>query len=349
MRKLALFGGALAVAALAVMPVAAQDQTIADIVVASASAETPEFTQLLAVVSAADPSVLEALSSPDVALTVFAPTDAAFVALTEALGAEATAELLASPEVLTDILLYHVVGMPVMSGDVVAGIEAAAMFNMSLTVPTLNGQFLDIAATEEGGVTVDGANLNLEMVDIEASNGVIHVIDAVLVPEDRPLVTLVNDLAAAEEPSFTVLSAALAAAGFMDTEEAPALTDVTVFAPTDEAFVAALEALGVTAEDLLGDTELLTSILTYHVVPGLVNSGMIQAAMMEEPMDAAWFAGYGENGEILLNTLNGGTLAFGVMDGMVMVNDATVLATDVDANGALIHVIDTVLVPDMGM
>ncbi|MBK8027636.1 MAG: fasciclin domain-containing protein [Chloroflexi bacterium] len=93
-----------------VAPSFAQDEpgTIADIVVASTTAETPEFTILLAAVSAADPAVLELLSNPEANVTVFAPTDAAFAAALEALGVSAE-DLLADTAMLTNILLYHVV------------------------------------------------------------------------------------------------------------------------------------------------------------------------------------------------------------------------------------------------
>ena len=86
------------------------ESTIADIVVASAGAETPEFTTLLAAVSAADPAILEALANPAAELTVFAPTDAAFAALAEALGEDAFNAILSeegTPK-LNEILRYHV-------------------------------------------------------------------------------------------------------------------------------------------------------------------------------------------------------------------------------------------------
>ena len=173
------------------LPAMAQDApgTIADIVVASASAETPEFSTLLAAVQAGDPAVLEALSNPEAALTVFAPTDAAFAALAEALGAEAFGAVLADPAALTNILLFHVLDGKVMSADVVAGLEAN---DGMLQVPSLQGQYIDIAQTDDG-ITVNGANLNLDMVDIEASNGVIHVIDAVILPERRAIAEIAVD------------------------------------------------------------------------------------------------------------------------------------------------------------
>lgn len=162
--------------------------TIADIVVASASAETPEFATLLVAVQAADPAVLEALSDPEATLTVFAPTDAAFAALAETLGEEAFAAVLADTELLTDILLFHVVGTEVDSAAVVEGLTSSIDAEVegdtgAIAVPSLQGQYLDITQDAEGVIYVNGAVLNLEMIDIQASNGIIHVIDAVLLPK----------------------------------------------------------------------------------------------------------------------------------------------------------------------
>ncbi|MFQ3647230.1 MAG: ABC transporter substrate-binding protein [Anaerolineae bacterium] len=141
--------------------------SIASIVADAASGDEPEFTLLLTVVSAADPAILEALADPDSNITVFAPTDAAFLAAIEALGGDAAA-LLADTELLTNVLLYHVVEGSVFSSDL-----------STMMVPTLLGPELSIEVTESG-VTVNGANV--VVADIEASNGVIHVIDAVLLP-----------------------------------------------------------------------------------------------------------------------------------------------------------------------
>lgn len=141
--------------------------TIADIVVASAGGDEPQFTLLLAAVAAADPSILEALSNPEAELTVFAPTDEAFLAAIEALGVTAE-ELLGNTELLNSVLTYHVVSGAVYSSDLSSG-----------AVPTLNGATVDVVV-DGAGVTVNGANVIIA--DIEAANGVIHVIDAVLLP-----------------------------------------------------------------------------------------------------------------------------------------------------------------------
>jgi len=150
----------------------AMEPTIAEIVVELASADPAEFTILLAAVQAADPVVLETLSDPNQELTVFAPTDAAFAAALEELGLTAD-ELLASPD-LTNILLYHVAPGVFFSEDVVAAAPIDAL-------PTLlEGSTLMVAVVDGSVVINDSATV--AQADVEASNGVIHVIDAVLLP-----------------------------------------------------------------------------------------------------------------------------------------------------------------------
>jgi uncharacterized surface protein with fasciclin (FAS1) repeats len=143
--------------------------TIADIVVASAEGESPEFTTLLAAVQAA--GLVETLSDPDASYTVFAPTDAAFAAALDSLGLTAD-ELLADTETLTSILTYHVIDGAVMAESVMG------MDGQSAT--TLNGADISISVTDSGVVLND--SVNVVQTDIEASNGVIHVIDGVLLP-----------------------------------------------------------------------------------------------------------------------------------------------------------------------
>lgn len=151
------------------------EPTIADIVVELASGDPAEFSVLLAAVQAADPSILEALSDPSSTLTVFAPTDAAFASLLEALGLTAE-ELLASPD-LDFILTYHVLGSVVTSADVIANGEETV-------APTLSGNDLLIRVSDEGSILFPdaGGGMVIEPFDVEASNGIIHTVDAVLVP-----------------------------------------------------------------------------------------------------------------------------------------------------------------------
>jgi uncharacterized surface protein with fasciclin (FAS1) repeats len=338
-----VFAALLVLVLLVVAPVFGQDEeapTIAEIVVSSAEAEEPEFSTLLAAVQAADPSILEALSNPEAELTVFAPTDAAFAALAEALGEEAFNEILTEEGTprLNEILLYHVVNGVVMSSDVVAALEDSAegMEDMeeemvpSFPVVTLSGQSFEVAGSVEEGITVAEANLVLEMVDIEAANGVIHVIDAVIVPELRTIAEIVVESTEAEEPQFTTLLTAVQAA---DPAVLELLADptaaVTVFAPTDEAF-AAVEGL----EDIVADTELLTGILQYHVFPGIVYSFELPGLV-------------DDMGTATVEMADGSEATITVSDMGAMINEANIVATDIEASNGVIHVIDGVIVPSM--
>jgi len=328
-RKVSMLLLLLVVAVFAATPAFAQDEpgTIADIVVASATGEMPEFTILLTAVQAADPGILEALSNPDVELTVFAPTDAAFSALIEELGEEAFAEIVADQDLLTSILQYHVVAGTVFSADVLELLEANdGMFS----VPTLLGQFIDISE-DMGEIFIDNARLVLEMVDIEASNGVIHVIDAVLLPETATIAEIVIE-ATEEMGEFNTLLAAVLAA---DPAVLEALSDpdasLTVFAPTDAAFAALGED---TINAVVSDQELVTSILLYHVIAGRINSVQLGELLMDAM------------GELEVETLQGSTVVFTATDEGVFINDAQIIMTDIDAGNGVIHVIDAVILPE---
>ncbi len=152
----------------------AMSNTIADIVVTSAGAEDPQFTVLLAAVSAADPSILDALSNPEAELTVFAPTDDAFVALLEALEMDAET-LLADTDLLNTVLQYHVLEGAVFAETVVT-LDGES-------VPTLLGEDATISISIGDDGVVLNETVNVVVTDFEADNGVVHVIDAVLVPE----------------------------------------------------------------------------------------------------------------------------------------------------------------------
>jgi uncharacterized surface protein with fasciclin (FAS1) repeats len=255
------------------------------------------FTTLVAAVEAA--GLVDALKGEG-PLTVFAPTDDAFAALPEG-----TVEaLLGDIPALTNILLYHVVEGKVMAEQVVE-LSAAG---------TLQGQNVQIQVMD-GKVMIDNAEVIIT--DIETSNGVIHVIDAVILPETRDIVDI-----AVEDGRFGTLVAAVQAAGLVDTlkSEGP----FTVFAPTDDAFAALPEG---TVEALLADIPALTNILLYHVVEGKVLAadvvGLSQAMSVQ-----------------------GQYLGIEIMDGKVMIDNAQVIITDIEASNGVIHVIDAVVLPE---
>jgi len=260
--------------------------------------EDGRFTTLVTALQAAE--LVETLSGEG-PFTVFAPTDDAFNKLPEG-----TIEaLLADIPALTDILLYHVVDGEVLAEDVVMLSEAE----------TLLGESVEIMV-EGDKVMINDAQLIIT--DIVADNGVIHVVDTVLLPPE-PLGSIV-DIAVADG-RFTTLVTALQAAELVETlsGEGP----FTVFAPTDDAFNKLPEG---TIEALLEDIPTLTDILLYHVVSGEVLAEDV--VMLEEA-----------------ETLLGENVDIKVEGDAVMINDAQVIITDILADNGVIHVIDTVLLP----
>jgi transforming growth factor-beta-induced protein len=196
-----------------------------------------QFGTLLA---AAEATGLVATLSFEGPFTVFAPTDAAFAALP----AGTLDAVLADTELLTSILLYHVVPGRVLASDLSDG----------QVVTTAEGR--PVRVTLGGGARVNGANVVTP--DVTASNGVIHVIDAVLIPVEDNVETAVA-------AGFETLVAAVQAAGLEDALRAPG--PFTIFAPTDAAFAALPDGA---LEALLKDPDALAEVLTYHVVPGRV-------------------------------------------------------------------------------
>ena len=266
------------------------------------------FTTLVAAVTAAE--LVDTLKSEG-PFTVFAPTDDAFAALPEG-----TLDSLLLPEnkqALTDILLYHVVSGSVMAEDVV---------NLDMATTVLGK---DVAIkTDMGNVYINDAQVIIT--DIETSNGVIHVIDSVILPpseEEAMMEKTIVDIAV-EDGRFNTLVAAVTAAELAETlsGEGP----FTVFAPTDDAFAALPEG---TVESLLlpENKQALTDILLYHVV-----SGKVMAADVVGLTNAP--------------TILGKDITITVKDGNVYLNDTIqVIITDIEASNGVIHVIDAVLLP----
>ncbi|GIV63472.1 MAG: fasciclin domain-containing protein [Chloroflexota bacterium] len=276
-------------------------QTIVDIAVADG-----RFTTLVAAVQAA--GLVETLAGEG-PFTVFAPTDEAFAKLPAG-----TLEELLKPEnkqQLTDILLYHVVPGKVMAADVVNLSEAETALGEKVSIKV-----------EDGKVFINDAQVILT--DIEASNGVIHVIDTVILPPSMTAETPkdIVDIAAADG-RFTTLVAAVQAAGLVETlkGEGP----FTVFAPTDDAF-AKLPAG--TIEELLKpeNKQQLTDILLYHVIPGKV--------MAADVTDG-----------LIADTALGTSVFFKLDMGNAYINEAQIIITDIEASNGVIHVIDTVILP----
>lgn len=271
----------------------------ADIVDTAASAGN--FDTLLAAAKAA--GLVDALKG-DGPLTVFAPTDEAFGKLPKG-----TVETLLKPEnrdQLRAVLTYHVVSGKLKAKDVIKSSGAA----------TLNGQWLSFE-TKGDKVMIDGARV--VSADIKASNGVIHVIDQVVLPSSDNIVQT-----AKTAKKFQTLLTAAQEAGLADTLSNGG--PFTVFAPTDEAFAKLPDG---TVESLLKpeNREKLQQILKYHVVAGRVYS------------PDALKAGKAE-------TLLGKEIRLAMAGGTARVNDARIIMTDIDASNGVIHVIDQVILPN---
>jgi uncharacterized surface protein with fasciclin (FAS1) repeats len=235
--------------------------------------------------------------------TVFAPTDEAFAKLPQ----ETVASLLKSEnrKQLTDILTFHVVPGKVEARDVVK-------LNGAVTV---NGQRVDIVADKDG-VKVDGANVI--KTDIHCDNGVIHVIDSVILPANDNIPETAKTAG-----QFETLLAAAKATGLA--EVLGTAGPFTVFAPTDEAFRKLPKG---TVETLLKpeNKEQLADILKYHVIAGRVYS--------EQVLDSK-----------AVKTLQGSPASVSVQDGYPQIQNAKILKTDIDASNGVIHVIDSVIIP----
>jgi uncharacterized surface protein with fasciclin (FAS1) repeats len=290
------------------------------------------FKTLLAAAEAAD--LVDALKGEG-PLTIFAPTDDAFAALPEG-----TVEaLLNDIDALTAILTYHVVPGAVTSAQV-ANLTSAN---------TLNGAALTITVTSDGRVMIDNATVIVR--DIETTNGIIHVIDAVIIPTDSQsvdksswffggyrfgggwiaeaikdgklqwLTKRLNLYTVARMTGLSTLTTAVKAADLKYTLKRGGT--FTLFGPTNDAFAALPEG---TLETLLNDIPTLTNILLYHVVPGVVTSDVV-VTLTEETM------------------ANGETVSIMVGENGVMINDSKVLVVDIQARNGVIHLIDNVLLP----
>lgn len=281
------------------------DGTIVDV-----AKSRPEFSILVEAVVAAD--LVGTLTGPG-PFTVFAPTDAAFAALLTELGVT-KAQLLADKALLTTVLTYHVVPGRVDAAGV-AGV-------LGRPITTAQGGYFKIESNAGLKIT-DGRNRVSTIIatDVNASNGVIHAVDRVLLPANRNIVQTaltVSDL--------STLVEAVQAAGLVDTLSGTG--PFTVFAPTNTAFAALLAELNVTKADLFANTTLLRSVLTYHVVPGTVLKAQV-------PVGAA------------VRTVQGATFVVG---SDLVITDAQarrsrIVGTDVLTSNGVVHVVDKVLLP----
>ncbi|MEO9481711.1 MAG: fasciclin domain-containing protein [Maribacter dokdonensis] len=310
-----------------------QLKTIVDTAVA-----TDDLSLLVEALIHADAGLVETLNSEG-PFTVFAPTNAAFAALLETLGDDfnSVADFDTDEEkaLLTKVLTYHVVaGVSAFSTDLSNG----------QVIETVQGETISIALTDNGVEIMDATetNANVALVDVAATNGVVHVIDKVILPQEvldmlaaMSLRTIVEIAVDTDDLSVLVDALGQADAGLVETLSGDG--PFTVFAPTNDAFVALLDALGenynsIADFDTEAEKELLTTILTFHVVSGT-------AAFSTDLSDGQTIA-----------TVQGENVGINIKDGTVHVEDASednasVIIADVEASNGVVHVINKVLLP----
>ncbi len=291
--------GLTAIALILGMNVMSQTNVFDDII-----AMSPDHTLLEAALI--QEGLQTALQDPAATLTVFAPNDDAINQVVTDLGLQDINALLALPN-LTDILLYHVYGTGV--------VPSSAVTNGLVVQPLSPTNTLKLTVTSSGDVFVNHAQVTA--VDLNADNGVVHVLGAVVLPSETAVDVAIDN-------NFTSLTAAVIKA-----ELIPALTnpfaELTVFAPTNQAFDDLAAALGTDIAGVLANPQ-LAEILLYHVVGGTVLSTDLV------------------NGSV--PTLNGQTVMVDLTAG-VMINSANVITADLTTDNGVVHVIDAVLVPDL--
>ena len=274
--------------------------------IASLAQNTGDLTSLAAALDKF-PDLVTTLSGSG-NFTVFAPSNTAFDALLAAIGQTSIDDV--PEEVLRDVLEYHV-------------ITSAALLSTDLsdgqTAATLNGA--NIIVTINNGVFINQAEVTTA--DIEASNGVVHIIDAVLVPQEildvvgtivapaffnKDFSTLIAAVNAADEDILSVLLG-----------NGPSDNGITLFAPTNAAF----EAAGITT---LPDAATLSAVLKYHVLDGTVGSGDLPSGSAD------------------ISTLGGDFYLSNVSSGVFINGSTQVVATDITGSNGVVHVIDRTLI-----
>jgi transforming growth factor-beta-induced protein len=284
-------------------PIQTESKSIVEI-----AAGNPDFSTLVAAVKAA--GLVETLSGKG-PFTVFAPTNAAFAKIPK----DVLGDLLKpeNKDKLVSILTYHVVPGKVMAADVVKVTEAKTVQGKPIAVQVANG-----------GVTLNGSS-KVVKTDIVGSNGVIHVIDTVIMPPAESAKSIVE--LAVGSKDLSTLVAAVKAAGLVETLAGKG--PFTVFAPTNEAFAKLPKEV---LADLLKpeNKDKLTAILTYHVVSGNVLAKDVVNLKAAKSVQGSPIAIAVENGSVKLN------------------GNSTVIKTDIMGSNGVVHLIDSVILPPQG-
>jgi transforming growth factor-beta-induced protein len=274
------------------------------------AAGNPDFSILVEAVTAA--GLVDTLKSAG-PFTVFAPTNQAFANLLAELKITKAA-LLADKPLLTAVLTYHVLGSKVFAGDL----------KNSLAVGTVEGQPIKFDLNGKTAIVdANGRVANIVATNIQATNGVVHVIDKVILPTSKNIVQVAQG-----NPDFSILVEAVVAADLAATLSGKG--PFTVFAPTNQAFANLLTELNLTKAALLANKPLLTKVLTYHVLASQVLSSQIP---------------FGKP----VATVEGDTLTIG--NDLKITDQAgrksNIVATDVAATNGVVHVIDKVILPKL--
>ncbi len=288
------------------------------------------LTQLEAAVIKTD--LVETLSGTG-PFTVFAPTDDAFIALLGVLGDEYNSlddfDTEDEIDLLRNILLYHVVAAEVKAADLSAGDVGTALADNTVSVISSGSTFVIGDASS--------SDANISTTDILAANGVVHLIDKVLLPQAAvDFVASLQDIVdvASADGNFSLLVDAVVKTDLVATlqSEGP----FTVFAPDNLAFLELLSILGSNYTslddfDTEGEIALLKNILLYHVIPSQVNATDLAAGDVG--------TAFADNSVSII--ASGDTFVIGDAS----LTNAGISATDIGANNGVIHVIDKVLLP----
>ena len=269
-------------------------------------------SDLSILVEAVDAAGLSATLKQAGPYTVLAPTNAAFAALLTELGVT-KAQLLADKPLLTAVLTYHVLPATVRKADIPLG----------RAVTTVQGGIFKVDTVGTALRITDGRNrtANITATDLRASNGVVHVIDKVILPANKNIVQTAQSL-----PDFSILVEAVVAADLQGTLSGTG--PFTVFAPTNAAFAALLAELGISKEALLANKALLTKVLTYHVVPSRVLKANVPIGT---PITTVQGEPFSISASLAISDQRG--------------RSANIVATDVLTSNGVIHVLDKVILP----
>ena len=291
-----------------------------ELTIVETAAATPELSILVEALTVADGDLLTTLSGGN--FTVLAPTNDAFAAFLSANGFASLDEV--PTDVLSNILLNHVITGSVMSTD----LASAGSGYTTTNATNMDGDNLSLYFSTSSGVEFNGQS-SVVSADVSASNGIVHVVDAVI-----GLPTVVTF--ATSNPTFETLVAALTRedlgqdfVSILSTTEEP--SPFTVFAPTNDAFASLLSELGV---DSLGDIDAATLELTlgtHVVVEANVRSGDLTNGMNITTV-----------GDALTVSLDAGPQLIDLNDRI-----ANIIAVDVQAYNGVVHVIDKVVLPQL--